>query len=153
MDQFNIQDLINKEIEQTEKANNIDYSHLNDQNPEFVEFKNDIKIWLKMDDDIKTLQNALREIKKRKEEMTPKILNFMQNNDLKHLETKEGKLQYSKSYTTKPLNKKLIINRLGDYFKDFDKGNNVATFILENREKEEKIRLKRTKRRIKNIDA
>ena len=62
MDQFNIQDLINKEIEETEKANN-DYSHLNDQNPEFVEFKN-VKIWLKMDDDIKTLQNALRKLKK-----------------------------------------------------------------------------------------
>ena len=74
---MNIQNLINQEVEKVEKANNIDYSHLNDSNQEFVEFKENIKIWLKMDDDIKTLQNALKEIKKKKEEMTPKILSFM----------------------------------------------------------------------------
>lgn len=149
---MNIQDLINKEVAETEKAQNIDYSHLNDNNPEFIEFKENIKIWLKMDDDIKTLQNALKDIKKKKEEMTPKILDFMKNNDLRHLDTNDGKIQYSKSYSTKPLNKKLLINRLGDYFKDFDKGTNVASFILDNREKEEKIRLKRTKKRNKELD-
>lgn len=145
----NIQNLINQEVEKVEKANNIDYSHLNDSNQEFVEFKENIKVWLKMDDDIKTLQNALKEIKKKKEEMTPKILSFMKNNELKHLDTNDGKIQYKSSFVSKPLNKKMIINRLGDYFKDFEKGANAAAFILENREKEEKIRLTRSKRKNK----
>ena len=52
----NIQNLINQEVQKVEKANNIDYSHLNDSNQEFIEFKENIKMWLKMDDDIKTLQ-------------------------------------------------------------------------------------------------
>ena len=145
----NIQNLINQEVEKVEKANNIDYSHLNDSNQEFVEFKENIKIWLKMDDDIKTLQNALKEIKKKKEEMTPKILSFMKNNELKHLDTNDGKIQYKSSFVSKPINKKMIINRLGDYFKDFEKGANAAAFILENREKEEKVRLTRSVRKKK----
>ena len=145
----NIQNLINQEVQKVEKANNIDYSHLNDSNQEFIEFKENIKMWLKMDDDIKTLQNALKEIKKKKEEMTPKILIFMKNNELKHLDTNDGKIQYKSSFVSKPLNKKMIINRLGDYFKDFEKGANAAAFILENREKEEKIRLTRSKRKNK----
>ena len=146
---MNIQNLINQEVEKVEKANNIDYSHLNDSNQEFVEFKENIKIWLKMDDDIKTLQNALKEIKKKKEEMTPKILSFMKNNELKHLDTNDGKIQYKSSFVSKPINKKMIINRLGDYFKDFEKGANAAAFILENREKEEKVRLTRSVRKKK----
>lgn len=140
-----IQNYMNQEINRIENNNNIDYSHLNDNNQEFVEFKENIKLWLKMDDDIKTLQNALKNIKKKKEEMTPKILNFMKNNNLKHLETKDGKLQYKSSYVTKPLNKKILENRLGDFFKNMEKGLNVANYILENREKEEKIRLTRRK--------
>jgi len=144
---MDIQNLINNEVSKVEESNNIDYSHLNDTNQEFLEFKSNIKIWLKMDDDIKTLQNALREIKKKKEEMTPKILGFMKHNDLRHLETNDGKIQYKSSYVTKPLNKKMIINRLGDFFKDSEKGNEVAQFIMENREKEEKIRLTRTMKR------
>ena len=146
----NIQNLINQEVQKVEKANNIDYSHLNDSNQEFIEFKENIKIWLKMDDDIKTLQNALKEIKKKKEEMTPKILSFMKNNELKHLDTNDGKIQYKSSFVSKPLNKKMIINRLGDYFKDFEKGATAAAFILENREKEEKIRLTRSVRKKKD---
>ena len=146
---MNIQNLINQEVEKVEKANNIDYSHLNDSNQEFVEFKENIKVWLKMDDDIKTLQNALKDIKKKKEEMTPKILSFMKNNELKHLDTNDGKIQYKSSFVSKPINKKMIINRLGDYFKDFEKGANAAAFILENREKEEKVRLTRSIRKKK----
>tara|TARA_B100001250_G_C19627574_1_gene712275 strand:+ start:253 stop:714 length:462 start_codon:yes stop_codon:yes gene_type:complete len=121
-----------------------DYSHLNDENPNFIKFKDDIKVWLKIDDDIRTLSKALKDLKKQKENLNPIILGFMENNDLKHLNTNDGKIQYSRSLTTKPLNKKTLINRLGDFFKDTDKGQNVANFILDNRDKSERVRLKRT---------
>jgi hypothetical protein len=48
-----------------------------------------------------------------------------------------------KSTYTKPLNKKYLISRLGDFFKDLSKGEKVAGFILDNRDKEEKFRIKR----------
>ena len=130
------------EIEQTDQEKG--YGHLNDNNPNFVEFKNNIKLWLKMDDDIRTLSKALKDLKKKKVDLNPIILEFMEKNDLKHLNTNDGKIQYSKSLTTKPLNKKTLVNRLGDFFKDLNKGQNVANFILDNRDKAERIRLKRT---------
>ena len=46
--------------------NSGDFNELNEANPYFIEFKNNIREWIKMDDDILTLNNALKEIKKKK---------------------------------------------------------------------------------------
>jgi hypothetical protein len=54
------------------------------------------------------------------------------------LNTQEGKIKFTKSLYTKPLNKQFLISRLGDFFKDFNKGEKAASYILENRDKEEK---------------
>jgi hypothetical protein len=116
-----------------------------DNNEEFGEFKKKVKDWLTIDDDIITLQNAIKERKKRKDELTPYILNFMDRFEINDLNTNDGKLKFTKSMYTKPLNKKFLVSRLGDFFKDFTKGEKVAGFILDNRDKEEKIKLRRVK--------
>ena len=41
--------------------------YLDDNDPEFIEFKENAKIWLELDDDIKTLNEAIKERKKKKE--------------------------------------------------------------------------------------
>ena len=126
--------------------NNIedDNTHLlNDENEEFVEFKNNVKEWLTLDDDIITLQKAIKDRKSKKNDMTPKILDFMNRFKINDLNTNNGKLKFTKSLQTKPLNKQFLISRLGDFFKDFSKGEKAASFILENRDKEEKLKLRR----------
>jgi hypothetical protein len=117
----------------------------NDDNQEFAEFKKKVKTWLTIDDDIITLQNAIKERKKQKDKLTPEILNFMDRFEINDLNTNDGKLKFTKSMYTKPLNKQFLISRLGDFFKDFSKGEKVAGFILDNRDKEEKIKLRRVK--------
>ena len=117
----------------------------NDNNEEFSEFKKKVKNWLNIDDDIITLQNAIKERKKQKDRLTPEILDFMDRFEINDLNTNDGKLKFTKSLYTKPLNKKFLISRLGDFFKDFSKGEKVAGFILDNRDKEEKIKLRRVK--------
>jgi len=114
-----------------------------DNNEEFNEFKNNVKEWLVLDDDILTLQKAIKDRKTKKNELTPKISNFMDKFKINDLNTNNGKIKFTKSLCTKPLNKQFLISRLGDFFKDFSKGEKAATFILENRDKEEKIKLKR----------
>jgi hypothetical protein len=114
-----------------------------DNNEEFTEFKNNVKEWLVLDDDILTLQKAIKDRKTKKNELTPKISNFMDKFKINDLNTNNGKIKFTKSLCTKPLNKQFLISRLGDFFKDFSKGEKAATFILENRDKEEKIKLKR----------
>ena len=116
-----------------------------DNNEEFADFKKKVKVWLTIDDDIITLQNAIKERKKQKDKLTPEILNFMDRFEINDLNTNDGKLKFTKSMYTKPLNKQFLISRLGDFFKDFTKGEKVAGFILDNRDKEEKIKLRRVK--------
>ena len=127
---------------------------LTDTNPEFIEFKEKIQKWIELDDDIKTLQKAVKERKSVKNELTPEILEFMDQHDIKDLNTNDGRIQYSKSTTKKALNKKTLTNRLSDFFKDLQKGETVADFILNNRDTVDNVRLKRTYKRNKkkNID-
>lgn len=118
-------------------------TNFTEDNEEFVEFKNNVKEWLLLDDDIITLQNAIKDRKVKKNELTPKILEYMGKYEINDLNTNDGKIKFTKSYQTKPLNKQFLISRLGDFFKDFNKGEKAATFILENRDKEEKYKLRR----------
>jgi len=131
-------------VDEDNDENNDDNTHLlNDDNEEFVEFKNNVKEWLTLDDDIITLQKAIKERKSKKNDLTPKILDFMNRFKINDLNTNNGKLKFTKLLQTKPLNKQFLISRLGDFFKDFSKGEKAASFILENRDKEEKLKLRR----------
>lgn len=125
--------------EENDNSNNL----FTDDNEEFIEFKDNVKEWITLDDDIITLQDAIKERKKKKNEITPKIMDYMNRFEINDLNTNNGKLKFTKSLQTKPLNKTFLISRLGDFFKDFNKGEKAANYILENRDKEEKFRLKR----------
>ena len=118
-------------------------SVFDDNNIEFKEFKENVKEWITLDDDIITLQKAIKERKKKKDELTPKIQNYMDRFQINDLNTHNGKIKFTKSLYTKPLNKQFLISRLGDFFKDYNKGEKAASFILDNRDKEEKFKLRR----------
>jgi hypothetical protein len=121
-----------------------DKSHIfNDNNEDFLEFKKNVKEWITLDDDILTLQNAIKERRSKKNELTPKIIDYMDKFEINDLNTNGGKLKFTKSLQTKPLNKQFLISKLGDFFKDFSKGEKVASFILENRDKAEVVKLRR----------
>ena len=141
----NLYQLANIKKDSDSDSDDYDKETFTDDNVYFVEFKQNVKNWLMLDDDIIKLQAAIKERKLKKNELTPKILNFMDNNKINDLNTNDGKLKFTKSLCTKPLNKPFLISRLGDFFKDFAKGEKAATFILENRDKEEKVKLTRVK--------
>jgi hypothetical protein len=119
------------------------YLELNDDNYEFVQFKENVKEWLNIDDDIITLQNAIKDRKKRKNDLTPKIMSFMDEYKINDLNTKNGKIKFTKSLYTKPLNKNYLISKLADYLRDANKAEKATMFIMENREKMEKSQLRR----------
>jgi hypothetical protein len=120
-----------------------DENLFDENDSQFVEFKSNVKEWLMLDDDIITLQKAVKERKVKKDELTPKILGFMDKFNINDLNTQGGKIKFTKSLYTKPLNKQFLISKLGDFFKDFRKGEKAATFILENRDKEERAKIRR----------
>ena len=125
--------------------------YLDDNNPEFLEFKSNVKSWIELDDDIKTLTEALKGRKKKKEEITPGLMKFMSNYQINDLNTKDGQLKFSKTNVAKPLSKKYLMERIGNFFKNYDKGEEVVNFVYENREKEEKFKLRRVIKKSKDL--
>ena len=117
--------------------------YLDDNDPDFIDFKEDVKTWLKLDDDIKTLNDAIKERKSKKTEITPRLLDFMEKHNINDLNTNDGHLKFQKSLRSKPLSKKYLLDRLGFYFKSEMKGEKVVNFIYNNREKSETSNIKR----------
>lgn len=120
-----------------------DNYYLDDNDPDFIEFKENAKLWLKLDDDIKKLNDAIKERKNKKNEITPTLLDFMESHNINDLNTSDGNLKFHKSLRSKPLSKKYLINRLGDFYKNMNKGEKIVNFIYNNREKTEISNLKR----------
>ncbi len=143
VDQNQIQ-LYEEQMRQNEEEEDNEMSEiLDDSNQEFVDFKTNVRDWLKLDDDIKTLQHAIAERRKRKNELTPKVLEFMGKYEIEDLNTHEGKVAYAKSMITKPMNKDYLKLRLTEYLKSMDKAEKCTKYLMENRIKEERVRLKR----------
>lgn len=112
-------------------------------NPEFVEFKEYVKEWILLDDDISTLQKAIKERRDKKNLLTPSIIDFMNRFEINDLNTNNGKLKCSKTMRTKPLNKEFLLTRLSDYFRDLKKGEKALNFLMTDRPKEPKFSLRR----------
>ena len=129
--------------EDEEEEDNIDPLVFSDTNPEFVNFKQNVKDWVTLDDDIKTLQEAIKKRKKRINELTPIILDFMKRFNINDLNTQNGQLRYTTSLLAKPVNKNFLLSKLGEFFKDNEKSQVLTTYIYDNRIKEEKVKLKR----------
>ena len=110
---------------------------------QLASFKNKVKQYLNLDDDIKKLEKVIREKKQAKQKLTETILTFMSNYNIVDMTTGNGKLKRSVSYTKKPLNKETLKSKLGEYFKNYEKGEEIANYIIEKRDKEERVRLKR----------
>ena len=102
-----------------------------------------VKEYLNIDNEINTLQAAVKERKNKKEELTKFILEAMKDNEIQQMNINNEKLVYSVSQYKAPLNKNYLNNVLTNYFNNNDKALDVMNHILTNRGKVEKVKLKR----------
>lgn len=99
------------------------------------ELLNNVRNWITIDNEIRTLQKEQKTRKEKKKDITEKIITFMKSNDIDCFEVKDGNLSYVKRSVKKPINKKYLLEILGKYFDgDILKANNLNDFIMENRE-------------------
>jgi len=108
-------------------------------------FKEKVKEWIHLDDDIKTLSGHVKDRKKKKNELTPEILEFMEKYKIKDMNTDTGKLKYAESVVKKPMNKEYIRKKLVDFLKSSQKADEATNFLLEQRETKVNVKLKRVK--------
>jgi hypothetical protein len=107
---------------------------------------NNIKEWLRIDSDISKITNELKEKKKIKKNITENLITIMKEKKVECFNTKEGSLLYKSITSKKPLNKKVLLNNLQEYFKNDKNSPNVeeiVNFVMENRELQEKETIKK----------
>lgn len=115
------------------------------------QLKNAVNEYLDLDNQISTLQKAIKERKDKKQKLSQLILSVMKENDIDQMNMNNNKLVYTVSQCKTPLNKNYLNTVLSDYFKNNEKAMDVINHILNNRKKVEKVRLKRVVDKSKNV--
>ena len=114
--------------------------------------KESVKDYLTIDNEIATLQTAIKERKSKKDELSSFILGAMKSNEIEQMNINNEKLVYSVSQCKSPLNKNYLNSVLTDYFNNNDKALDVINHILTNRTHVERVKLKRVSEKKKKIN-
>ena len=123
---------------------NVDDDKIELNEVELNQFKAMVKKWLSYDDEIRVLQNALKDRRAKKNELTPQVMDFMKNHEIEDLNTKDGKLKCYTSNRKKALTQKDIKHKLLGYFKNENKGEKCVEYVFGDREIKEVMNLRRT---------
>lgn len=110
---------------------------------ELKEFKTRVKLWLEYDDNIAKLSRAIKEQRDKKNKISDSVLEFMKKYDVKQLSTEDGRLKYQSSFVSVPVNKDYVHKKLMNMYKDENKVNDMIEYLFGERDKVEKINLKR----------
>ncbi len=109
------------------------------------QFKTAIKEWYKCEMEEKNLKTKLSDIKKNKDGVEALIINYMQSNQIqdKDIHIGDHVLKYAETKTTEGITKKLIMERLTEYFNgNEEEATKVTDFIYSNRTSSSKPVLK-----------
>jgi hypothetical protein len=95
-----------------------------------------IREWVKIDNEIRALQNEQNLRKKEKKNISSALMGVMKSNEIDCFELNDGgQLIYNKKNVKKPITKKVLLNILSKYYNgDSSKASELNAFILENRE-------------------
>ena len=94
-----------------------------------------IKEWVKLDNEIRELKKQEKVRKKTKDELSKSLMEIMKSNEIDEFDINQGKIVYRKKNVKKPINKKNLLDILSKYYDgDLASASKVSTFILENRE-------------------
>ena len=99
------------------------------------ELVNNIREWVKIDNEIRTLQKELNKRKKDKKQISNNLIYTMKNNSIDCFDINDGQIYYSKKNIKKPITKKVLMNTLSKFYKgNIEKATELNNFINENRE-------------------
>jgi len=94
-----------------------------------------IREWVKIDNEMRALKLEMHSRKKIKDSISANLLTVMKENEIDGFDINDGRIEYTKRNIKKPINKKMLLNILSQYYEGDDiKANNMNNFILQNRE-------------------
>jgi hypothetical protein len=105
---------------------------------------NNIKEWIKLDNEIAQFKNEMKERNIKKKKLTEDLVNVMKSNTIDCFDINGGALVYKKSKVKKPLSGKTLLVALQNYYKEQPQvAEELTKHILESREEQIKETIKR----------
>jgi hypothetical protein len=105
-----------------------------------------VKKWIELDNWIKKSQEITKQKRKQKDKLGEVITNFMTKCNIEDLNTSEGKIRCKVRYVKSGVNQKVVKEKIAELLKDNEETcNTLITKIFEEREKVEKVSLRRIK--------
>jgi len=121
---------------------NIKYSNLLMETKE--QLVNNIKEWIKMDNEIAQLKNEIKERNNKKKILTENLVSVMKTNEIDCFDINGGALVYKKNKVKKPINEKTLLLALQNYYKtDTNMAEELTKHIMDSREEQLKETIKR----------
>ena len=93
-----------------------------------------IKEWVKIDNEIRTLQKEIVKRKKDKKNISTNLINVMKKNEIDCFDINDGQIYYSKKNIKKPITKKVLMSTLSKFYEgNIEKATELNNFIDSNR--------------------
>ena len=108
------------------------------------ELLENVKAWLNLDNEIKSLQKEIKSRRNQKKELTENLMSVMKVNDIEQIDLSDGQLIYTKKKTRAPLSKKHLLESLSKFFQnDARTVTELSKYIMDSRAEKEKENIKR----------
>ena len=105
---------------------------------------NNIKEWIKIDNEIGQLKNDIKEKNKKKKELTTNLVTVMKTNEIDCFDINGGSLVYKQNKVKKPINGKTLLAALKNYYKTEPAiAEELAKHVMDSREEQIKEVIKR----------
>uniref|UniRef100_A0A6C0F3J5 Uncharacterized protein n=1 Tax=viral metagenome TaxID=1070528 RepID=A0A6C0F3J5_9ZZZZ len=103
-----------------------------------------IKEWIKIDNEIATLKNEIKERNARRKDLTESLLGVMKKNEIDCFDINGGALVFKKNKIKKALNGKTLLASLQSYYSNQPQvAEDLTKHILNSREEQVKETIKR----------
>jgi hypothetical protein len=105
---------------------------------------NNIKEWIKIDNEISKLRAEIKERNQLKKTLTSDLVTVMKTNQIDCFDINGGALVYKTSKVKKPINGKMLLKTLQEYYKsDTNTAEDLTKYIMSNREEHVKETIRR----------
>jgi Family of unknown function (DUF5760) len=110
------------------------------------DFTNLVQKWIELDNWIKKSQEIAKQKRKQKDKLGEVITHYMTKFNIEDLNTSEGKIRCKVRYVKSGVNQKVVKEKITELLKDNEETcNTLITKIFDEREKVEKVSLRRIK--------
>lgn len=108
-------------------------------------FESNIKEWVKIDDQLKLLQQKQKELREKRGDLNHEINNYIETNNLNNsiIQISDGSLKYNSNKSTQPLTFRFVRECLSNCISNEESVEQLMNYIKEHRESKINYELKR----------